>query len=232
VLVKPGVVTHIASQTVLQGETATFSLVATGAPPMWYRWIRQGGLLLGSTTSVPVLVLTNVQVPGYSVRAVVTNHALHNPGNFSGALSPGPQTGHSVSLVVLPDRDGDGMWDVWETNHFGNSFGTNYGLVQPGADPDNDGMSNRDEYRSGTSPTNGLSVLKIVVTATNANVLQFVAETNLTYTVQSRTNLTGGSWTNLTNIDKSLLVRTIQVDTATAPAVNERFIRVITPQAP
>jgi hypothetical protein len=231
VLVRPFVTSHIFSQSVLQGQNITFSLSATGAPPLGYRWIRAGGSVPGATTSVPVLTITNVQAT-FTLRVLVTNVALPSPGNGSGALSPGPNTGNNITVTMLPDRDGDGMWDVWETNYFGNNVGTNFALVAPGADPDGDGMSNVDEYRSGTDPTNGLSVLKIVLTATNASVLEFVAQTNLTYSVQSRTNLSSAVWANWTNISLSNAVRTIRVDSATAPAGNERFFRVITPQAP
>ncbi len=46
------------------------------------------------------------------------------------------------------DEDGDGMTDDWETHHFGN-------LTQvAGEDPDNDGLSNWDEWNLDTDPTN------------------------------------------------------------------------------
>jgi hypothetical protein len=230
VLVKPFVVTHIISQTVLQGQTATFSLVATGAPPLWYRWIRGGGSVLGATTSVPVLVMTNVQA-SVTIRVAVTNAALPIPGSGSGALSPGPTTSSNVFLTMLADVDGDGMWDAWETNYFGTVHTTN-NPANALDDSDGDGMNNRDEYRAGTDPTDALSVLKIVLTATNENVLQFVAQTNLSYTVQSRSNLFVGSWINLSNIVPSPLVRTVQLDTAIAPLEAERYFRVVTPLVP
>ncbi|HEY0549473.1 MAG TPA: lamin tail domain-containing protein [Verrucomicrobiae bacterium] len=230
VLVRPFVTQHITSQSVLQGQNITFSLVATGAPPLWYRWIRAGGSVAGATTSVPVLTLTNIQA-STTLRVAVTNVAL--PSSGTGAFSPGPAAGNNVQIVMLADADGDGMWDVWETNYFGNISGTNFALVAPGADPDGDGMSNVDEYRSGTIPTNALSVLKIVLTATNANVLQFVAQTNLTYSVQCRTNISTAVWSSISNITLSTnLVRTITVHTATGPVTDERYYRVVTPVAP
>ena len=78
-------------------------------------------------------------------------------------------------------------------------------------------MHNRDEYLAGTNPTNALSVLKIVLTATNANVLQFVAQSNISYSVQWRTNLSTTLWTNVTNIGAQSGVRTIQVNTVQGP---------------
>ncbi|MDD4737367.1 MAG: hypothetical protein PHP44_14820 [Kiritimatiellae bacterium] len=49
------------------------------------------------------------------------------------------------------DTDNDGMADTWETNYFG-------GLSQSAeGDNDGDGISNRDEYRRGTDPTDSSS---------------------------------------------------------------------------
>src|SRR6185503_9100823 len=133
----------------------------------------------------------------------------------------------TVALTVLRDFDGDGIADNWETNYFG--FSTNNaadGLL----DFDGDGMSNYDEFRAGTNPTNALSLLKLVQSATNASVLQFTAQTNLTYTVLCRTNLTGAPWTGVTNVLPSISVRTVLVNSAVSPLVPvERYYRVITP---
>src|SRR5205085_8450359 len=73
VLVKPGIVQHIFNQSTLQGGTAVFTLIATGAPPLGYRWIRNGQGY--ATTSIPVLVITNVQAQ-FLMRVAVTNVAL------------------------------------------------------------------------------------------------------------------------------------------------------------
>ena len=56
-MIRPGFVQQPQPQTVLQGQTAIFSVVVTGAPPIYYRWIRGGTPYL--TSSVPILVLTN-----------------------------------------------------------------------------------------------------------------------------------------------------------------------------
>ena len=234
VLVRPFVTNHIVSLTVLQGGTATFKLTAgPNHPlvPLGYRWVRNGGSIPTAPTDVPMLVISNVQASG-TMRVQVTNAALPNPGNGSGALSPGPNLNNNVTLTMLPDADGDGMWDAWETNYFGNSFGTNFALVSATADADGDGMINRDEFVAGTNPTNALSLLNIVLTATNANLLQFVAQTNLSYSVQWKTNLAAPLWNALTNITANSQVRTVQVDSATAPASGERYFQVITPAAP
>ena len=219
-MVKPGIVTHITSQTVLQGGTATFSLAVTGAPPIWYRWIRNGAGY--ATTSIPVLVITNVQASG-TIRVAATNRAAQ-----AGTFSPGPTPSRNVILTMLPDFDRDGMADAWEALY---GFNTN-NAADALLDSDGDGISNRDEYRAGTHPADALNVLKILRTETNANVLQFVAQPNLSYTVQWQTNLIAAAWSTLTNITPQPAVRTVLIDTTDAPPGSERYYRIVTPMVP
>ena len=155
-----------------------------------------------ATSSVPFFTFTNVQFNA-SIRVFVTNVAI-------GAAGLGSSF---VNLTVIPDADGDGMADAWEIFYFGS---TN---ALPNADADGDGMSNLDEYRAGTDPT-------------NANVLTFVAQTNLSYSVQWRTNFSLATWTNLTSLTAQTSVRTIQVNTASGPPFSERYYRVVTPLVP
>ena len=54
------------------------------------------------------------------------------------------------------DRDGNGLADTWEREHF-----LTLGGVDPMADPDGDGLTNADEYLSGSDPLDGTSVFSI-----------------------------------------------------------------------
>ena len=99
-------------------------------------------------------------------------------------------------------------------------------------DFDGDGMSNRDEYLSGTDPTNPGSVMKLTFATTNAALLEFVARSNIAYSIQFRTNLVSGSWNNLTNLNAQSQTRTVQVNAVSSPALPERYYRVVTPQIP
>jgi len=49
------------------------------------------------------------------------------------------------------DGNGDGLPDAWQIQYFGSVKAAS---AQPTADPDGDGLSNLDEYRLGTNPTN------------------------------------------------------------------------------
>ncbi len=58
----------------------------------------------------------------------------------------------NLSLVAPPDADADGLPDAWESP---------YGVTDPNADDDADGLSNLAEYRANTNPTNPTSALRI-----------------------------------------------------------------------
>jgi hypothetical protein len=176
--------------------------------PISFRWLRNGVTWPSDGSST--LVITNCQSNG-TYRVVITNLA-------------GSVNSSSVALTVLPDTDQDGLPDAWETQYFGNST-----IGSGTADTDGDGMINTDEFVAGTDPTNALSVLKVVLNATNSALLHFVAQTNRGYTVQYQTNLQATIWRSLTNVGISSQVRTMQLNAPNPPPESERFYRIVTP---
>ncbi|HXY00822.1 MAG TPA: immunoglobulin domain-containing protein, partial [Candidatus Limnocylindrales bacterium] len=49
--VAPTITTQPQNQTVNFGQTATFSVVASGTPPLSYQWNKNGGAISGATSS-------------------------------------------------------------------------------------------------------------------------------------------------------------------------------------
>ena len=216
VLARPIFMVQPAAQTVLQGDTVTITCLATGAPPPAFRWVSNGFPVLTNLSGV--FVAPNVQ-SSFNIRAAITNVTTGVGGVNSG----------TVTISVLADFDHDGMADVWEAQYGFSTNSAGDALI----DTDGDGMINRDEYIAGTNPTDALSVLKLAVTVTNSAVLEFVAQSNLAYAIQYRTDLSLPTWYNLTNIAAKSGVRTIQVDTPNLlPPQWQRFYRVTTPPAP
>lgn len=97
---------------------------------------------------------------------------------------------------VNPDADGDLMPDAWEQDNFGGST-TN----EAAGDHDGDGISNLDEYISGTLPTNGTSFLELTaITSTPATVVSFFGATGRLYRLDYRDDLLDlAGWTEFTN---------------------------------
>ncbi len=211
VLVRPGFAQQPQPQTVLQGQTAIFSVVVTGAPPIWFRWIRGGTPWF--TNDVPLLVLTNCQV-SVSIRVAATNMATGLGGINSS----------TVQLTVLADNDGDGMADDWE-RQFG--FNTN-NAVDAFLDVDGDTMINRDEYIAGTDPANASSYLKFESLKIGAGaILTFNTVAAHSYSIEFSDALGTGTWSLVTNIATR---PTNYAEQVFDPGFNtKRFYRLVTP---
>ena len=88
VLVAPSLQVQPASQSVVQGQAASFSTAVTGTAPLSYQWIFKGSPLKGATTSA--LALTNVQPSDAGSYALVVT-------NIAGSI-----TSSAATLTVTP----------------------------------------------------------------------------------------------------------------------------------
>jgi hypothetical protein len=115
-------------------------------------------------------------------------------------------TGAGPHLVTLgfddggstdPDRDNDGLPDVWELENFGN-------LDRDGTgDFDRDGLKDREEYIVGSNPMNAASGFPALAVESTGDTfrVQFPTVAGRVYTVMARTHLTSGDdWTAVTQI--------------------------------
>jgi len=83
----PTITTQPANQTVTAGQTATFSVVATGTAPLTYQWQMNGAAITGATAASYTTPVTTAPNSGELFRVVVSNSA----GNI---------TSNSVTLTV------------------------------------------------------------------------------------------------------------------------------------
>jgi hypothetical protein len=216
-LVTPTVVISPVGQSVAVGQPVTLSASFNGYPlPFSFDW-RQGSVPVASnvvnsrtdffTFTAPAAPRTN------QYRAVVRN--LASP--------PSGVTSVPALVAFLADTDADGLPDVWES--------ANPACADPALDCDSDGLTNLEEYRAGTDPTNALSYLKIdSLTAGGGATLRFSAISNRTYTVEYTDDLDSIAWSKLADVPARATNRVeTLVDSVASP---QRTYRLATPRQP
>jgi Tol biopolymer transport system component len=100
---------------------------------------------------------------------------------------------------VILDSDGDGIPDWWMTQYFGHATGQAGDFSRAQDDADGDGMSNLQEYLTGTDPINPDSffALQISATVASANVLlTWPTVPGKSYEVQYSDSLAAPNWLN------------------------------------
>jgi hypothetical protein len=125
------------NQVVSPGASASFSVVAADTQALSYQWRFNGADISGATRES--LLLQNVSTNDQGQYTVVLV-------NSSGSVT-------STPALLMIDADADGLGDSWEQTYFGS-------LARYSAtDSDGDGISNFDEFRDGTDPTNSASAV-------------------------------------------------------------------------
>ncbi|MCL7414248.1 MAG: Ig-like domain-containing protein, partial [ANME-2 cluster archaeon] len=71
--IPPSIITHPAGQTSMIGETATFSVKATGTAPLYYQWQKNGVNIEGAYSSSYTTPATTLSDKGTTFRCIITN---------------------------------------------------------------------------------------------------------------------------------------------------------------
>src|SRR5438876_9278948 len=94
----PSITTQPASQTVTVGQTATFTVVATGTAPLSYQWQKNGTAIIGATSATYTTPATTSADNGAQFVVVVSNVARNVTSNAAtltvNAAGTMPQFGH------------------------------------------------------------------------------------------------------------------------------------------
>ncbi len=206
------------SQGVLPDTLVTLSAEVTGHPlPFTFEWRRITPLVTnvvyGPSNFFTFTAASTITTQLF--RVVIKNLANSSPGVIS---SP-------ASIVTLLDSDVDEIPDDWEL-FFG--FNPDSGEDRD-FDADLDGMTNLQEYRSGTDPTNSASVFRLDISPALPRALSFGAASNHTYTVEFADDV-AGPWTRLADF---VARATNRVEAVVDPAATtNRYYRAITPRQP
>jgi hypothetical protein len=147
-----------------------------------------GGVNPNPTAVTAVFTLTEPATGITGIRIIGQNggNAGTDPNGFIGVFEL------VVTAGLLNDVDGDGMDDTWESNH-----GLNVGVNDASDDPDNDGLSNIQEFAANTNPQQA---------DTDGDGLEDGAEVSVHYTNPAAADtdndgLTDGQEVNVTGTD-------------------------------
>lgn len=170
---------------------------------------------------------------GNTTNFVVATNPLHTYGSgvYSVTLTASGPGGNSTlvsnNLITVVTT-----FQAWQQQYFSC---TNCPQADAAADPDGDGQNNQAEFLSGTDPTNNLSGLRIVSTATENDDVRITWTTagGSTNVVQATTgDLDGGYATNFADISGPIVIPgsgdtlTNYVDIGGATNLPSRFYRI------
>ena len=162
---------------------------------------------------------------GNSLQRISSRRFGNEPTNWR-AAAPTAGRLNLPTDVLGEDSDGDGLPDAWEIL-YGLDPHSAIGRDGANGDPDQDGLTNAQEFAAGTAPTDAASVLRLEATYVGGIQLRFTGQPGRGYTLSSRDALEGADW-------KALATFPVQVGQGTlkfteAAGASARFYRISTP---
>jgi hypothetical protein len=118
--------------------------------------------------------------------------------------------------------------DEWKHSFFGSATNA---LAADNADPDQDGMSNLQEFLAGTNPTNATSRVQFINPVSDGNgglALSWLSAPNKYYTVERSDSIPGTNWTTLGSMTGTGSILTY-IDSSAGTGMRYYRLRVQTP---
>ena len=188
----PSIQTQPSNQSVTAGQTATFSVVATGTAPLSYQWQKGTTTISGATSASYTTSATQLTDSGSQFSVVVTNTAGSATSNAA-TLSVTTATGSTDVLTYHNDiaRTGQNLAEtvLTTTNVASSTFG------KLGAYSVNSHVDAELLYASGVATASGKHNL-LIVTAENDTVYAFDADNPGTSPLWSTSMLKSGETTS------------------------------------
>ena len=98
--VAPTITTQPANQTVTAGQTATFSVVASGTAPLTYQWQKNGTNISGATAANYTTPVTTTADSGEQFRVLVSNTVGSTPSNVATLTVNPSSSGSSIDVIT------------------------------------------------------------------------------------------------------------------------------------
>jgi len=109
--VAPSITAQPANQTITAGQTATFSVAATGTAPLSYEWQKNGAAINGATAASYTTPVTSSADSGTQFTAVVSN-AVGSSTSSAATLTVDSSSPSAFSAWVAPSLDRVGQTDA------------------------------------------------------------------------------------------------------------------------
>ncbi len=161
------------------------------------------GIVRAEATNAPYTgTWSNITAGIHTLKAI----ALYNDAF---AVTSTPST-----VTVYADTVGDGIPDLWRQNYFGGTGQTTNSASCATADGDGDGLSNKQEYLTGSDPTNPDDAFRLNIAITNTPFVVWFTARQTTgdyyagfarhYAVDFCTNLVDKSWSSVPGYENIL----------------------------